>query len=97
MLLREWLEAVLLEEVEHAHAVQLGHKTRMVAEVKVLCQVKALVRIARVVLLERLEYSDLDFARVAVLLDGPDDLDCNLLARLNVPCLDDLTERSLSQ
>jgi hypothetical protein len=38
----EGLEPVYLEEVEHAHAVQLRDQTWMVAEVKVLCEMDAL-------------------------------------------------------
>lgn len=36
VLLREWLEPILLEKVEDAHPVQLGHQAGVTPEVKVL-------------------------------------------------------------
>lgn len=68
----------------------------MISEVKVLCQMDTLVRVSRVVLLQSLEYSDLNLARVSILLDGSNDLDGNLFPRLDVPCLDDFAKCSLS-
>lgn len=45
----EGLEAVQLEKVEHAHAIQLGDETWVVAEVKVLGEVDAFAAVSLVV------------------------------------------------
>ena len=50
-----------------------------------------------ILLLEPIKHADLDLARVAVLLDRADDLDRDVLPRLQVARLDDLAERALAQ
>ncbi len=56
-----------------------------------------LLSVVRVPLLEFLQDPDLDLARVAVLGDGPDDLDSYPLVRLGVDGLDNLAEGPLTQ
>lgn len=50
-----------------------------------------------IMLSKRFKHSDLNFARLTVLLHGPDNLDRDFTPCLNMSCFNHLTKRSLTQ
>ena len=56
-----------------------------------------LLEIMRVVLFQRLQHTNLNLTRVAILLHRANNLDGNFFPRLDVACFDDFTKRALSE
>lgn len=90
-------KGVALEKVKHALAEQVRDNANVVAVVERISEVDALVAVALVIRGEGREYSQLDARSVAVLLDGADDLDCDLLSARAVVGLDNLAECALAE
>jgi hypothetical protein len=94
---REGREAVSLEKVEHALAVEIGDDADVVPEVEAVAQMDAFVAVAPIVGGQRREDPEFDATSIAVFLHRPDDLDGASGLLSPVVRLDHLSERALAQ
>jgi hypothetical protein len=93
----EWREAVPLQKVEHALAIEVGDNADVIPEVEAVAEMNALVAVASIVGGQCGEDSQFNATSIAVLLHRPNDFDSTFGLLSPVPCFDHLSERPLAQ